>query len=102
MSGLHALGQVHVLSADDTDAVEAARCADRAVQFLASHDIAATPIALLRTSSADQLILEQSAALGAQLIVTGADGQSRWEEFLFGSATQRLLQESPVPLFLYH
>ena len=25
-----------------------------------------------------------------------------WQEFLLGSVTQRLLQDSPVPLFLYH
>lgn len=102
MSGLHALGDLHVLTADATDAVEAARVADRAVQFLSSHGIAATPTAVMHTGSIAQLILGQASALGAQLIVGGAYGRPRWQEFLLGSVTQRLLQESPVPLFLYH
>jgi nucleotide-binding universal stress UspA family protein len=72
------------------------------VQFLASHGIAATPTAVMHTGSVAQLILEQASALGAQLIVAGAFGRPRWQEFLLGSVTERLLEESTVPLFFYH
>jgi nucleotide-binding universal stress UspA family protein len=102
MSGLGALGDVHVLSADPTDPVEAARTADRAVQFLSSHGVAATPLARLHTGSAAQAILEQASALSAQLIVMGCYGRPRWEEFLIGSTTKSVIAESPVPVFLYH
>jgi nucleotide-binding universal stress UspA family protein len=102
MSGLHALGEVLVVSIDPLDAVDATRTADRAVQFLSSHGIAAKPVPLLHTESPARVILEQASSLTAQLIVMGAFGRPRLEEFLVGSTTKRLLDESQVPLFLYH
>jgi nucleotide-binding universal stress UspA family protein len=57
---------------------------------------------MLHTGSAAEAILERASALGAQMIVMGAYGRPRLEEFLIGSVTRRLLTESPAPLFLYH
>jgi nucleotide-binding universal stress UspA family protein len=48
------------------------------------------------------LILEQIALLKADYVVMGGFGHSRLVENIFGGVTERLLHESPVPLFLKH
>ena len=40
--------------------------------------------------------------LKAGLLVMGAYGQPVLREFFLGSVTRTILEESPVPLFLYH
>jgi nucleotide-binding universal stress UspA family protein len=102
MTGLYALGEVYVVSLDPTDHVAAARLADRGVQFLRSHDIPARPLVTQCAGRTGQAILQQASELGAQLIVMGAYGRPRIEEFLLGSVTRHLLKESQVPLFMYH
>jgi nucleotide-binding universal stress UspA family protein len=104
LSGLHALGDVHIVSVGpaEADSVEAARVADRAVQFLSWHGIPASPIPVAQSGSIAPVILEQVSALGAQLIVIGAYGGWQLKEYLLGSVVQQVLQESPVPVFSYH
>jgi nucleotide-binding universal stress UspA family protein len=92
---------VHVVCVHD-DRLEAARCADRAVEFLESHAIKAFPHPLSTATPPADAILDQAEMVGAGLIVMGAYGRSPLKEFFFGSVTRALLQESPVPLFLYH
>jgi nucleotide-binding universal stress UspA family protein len=92
---------VHVLTLHE-HRVEAARCADRAVQFLDAHEIRAKMHALEATAPPEHFILEQAAKLSAGLIVMGAYGQPTLREFFFGSVTDSLLKRSPVPLFVYH
>jgi nucleotide-binding universal stress UspA family protein len=48
------------------------------------------------------IILGEAQRLHAGVIVMGAFGQSRIREFFFGSLTKTVLQDSKVPLFLYH
>jgi nucleotide-binding universal stress UspA family protein len=48
------------------------------------------------------LILEQIGLLKADYVVMGGFGHSRFIESVFGGVTERLLHESPVPLFLKH
>lgn len=48
------------------------------------------------------LILEQIDLLKANYVVMGGFGHSRLVENIFGGVTERLLHESPVPLFLKH
>jgi nucleotide-binding universal stress UspA family protein len=99
--GLHRAQEVHVVCVD-TDRVEAARHAERAVEYLRFHDITAQMYALETSNSTAQVILEQARELNAGLVVMGAYGQPTLREFFFGSVTRTLLRESPVPLFLYH
>ena len=93
--------QVHVVCVHD-DRLEAARCADRAVEFLASHAIKAYPHPIATATPPAEVILDQAEMFGAGLVVMGAYGRSSLKEFFFGSVTRALLQESPAPLFLYH
>jgi nucleotide-binding universal stress UspA family protein len=99
--GLDASQPVHVVSVD-TDHAAAARCADRAIEFLRFHDLLASTHAVVTAAPPAQVILEQARQLNAGLLVLGAYGQSVVREFFFGSVTRTLLKESPVPLLLYH
>jgi len=47
-------------------------------------------------------ILDTAAELGADLIVMGVYGHSRWTERIVGGATRTVLTRSPVPLLMSH
>lgn len=92
---------IHVVSVH-AEHREAARCADRAVEFLGFHGIKAEPHALAGSENTPGLLLEQARRLDAGLVVMGAYGQPRWKELFFGSVTRTMLRESDLPLFLDH
>jgi nucleotide-binding universal stress UspA family protein len=84
------------------DPTEAAKCAQRAFEFLRFHDIAAHSRAIGTSDAPAQTILELVESLDAGLLVMGAYGQPTLKEFFFGSVTRTVLEQSPVPVFLYH
>ena len=100
-SGLALDEEVCVLSADD-DPEEAARQAERAVEFLRLHQIKAVRHALGPVDSRSRSILEEVRQRSARLLVMGAYGHCTVREFLLGSITKAVLKESPVPVFLCH
>jgi nucleotide-binding universal stress UspA family protein len=91
---------IHVISVH-ADQVEAARRADRAIDFLGFHGVQAQAHAIAGDSHPASII-EESRRLGAGLLVMGAYGQPVLREFFFGSTTQALVRETTIPLFLYH
>lgn len=99
--GLAAGRTVHVLSIDP-DQVTAARRADRAVEFLRSHELNAQPQAVASRSAIGPEILAQAARLRADLLVMGAYGSGTIKEFFFGSVTRHVLENSPVPVLVDH
>jgi nucleotide-binding universal stress UspA family protein len=100
-SGLAGSERVHVLTVHD-DRVEAARRAERAVEYLAFHGIAAERQVRATSGPVADALLEAAQSLDAGLVVMGACGQPAVKEFVFGSVTRRLLSDGPWPLFLYH
>jgi nucleotide-binding universal stress UspA family protein len=48
----------------------------------------------------DQVILEEARRLGADVIVMGSHGHSSVGELFVGSTAHRVVQRSPVPVFL--
>lgn len=52
-------------------------------------------------SIGDQL-LSRAADMGADLIVSGAYGHSRWKELVLGGVTRQLLETMPVPVLMSH
>lgn len=100
-TGLATGREVHVLSMHE-HRLEAARCADRAIQFLGAHEIQAQMHAIEASAPPEHFILEQAQKLSAGLIVMGAHGKTTLREFFFGSVTNSLLQKSAVPMFVYH
>lgn len=84
------------------DRQEAARCADRAVDFLGFHEVKAQLHAIGSTETPAAQLLKHARALDAGLVVMGAYGRSGWKELFFGSVTRAMLSDSNIPLFLYH
>jgi len=93
--------QVHVVSVH-ANHLQAARHADRAVEFLGFHEIEAQPHAIATSSAPASVIIEQAHQFGAQLVVMGAHRRPSLREFWCGSVTQTMLRAKKVALFLYH
>ena len=100
-SGLGRGARVHVLAVG-ADSQYATRHAERAIVFLASHGIDATPSVAVTSQSPAESIIERVESLDAGLLVMGAYGQPVLREFFIGSVTRTLLNESPVPIFCFH
>jgi|CXWL01.1.fsa_nt_gi nucleotide-binding universal stress UspA family protein len=47
-------------------------------------------------------LIEEAVSFDADMLVLGAYGHSRAQEFLFGGVTRELLAASPIPLFMAH
>ncbi|MGE5190976.1 MAG: universal stress protein [Deltaproteobacteria bacterium] len=99
--GMGRSGAVHLVCVHD-DQEEAARRAERAVEYLRLHEIAAHPQVVATSAPPARVILEKARAFDAGLLVMGAYGQPTLREFFFGSVTRTVLHECNVPVFLYH
>jgi nucleotide-binding universal stress UspA family protein len=101
-SGLHALGEIRVLSIDDKSSDLAAERAGRAVEYLGFHDVTATAQPMVSKTPVEHVIRDEAENWGAELVVMGAYGRATLTEFLLGSVTSKVLKESRTPLFLFH
>ncbi len=100
-TGLGELGKVHVLGVGP-NAITTSEHIDRACKFLRQHKLDTVVHAFSSSDPPEEVILEQARRLNAGLLVMGAYGQTVLREFFLGSVTRKMLDESPVPLFLYH
>jgi nucleotide-binding universal stress UspA family protein len=71
---------------------------------LARHDVKADVDQLegMENTAAGGQLLSQASKLGADLIVMGAYGHSRWRELVMGGATRSMLQSMAVPVLMSH
>ncbi len=76
--------------------------AQRARQFLASHQIEAEVEVITASGPPVPLILERVKELRAGLVVVGAYGQPVLREFVIGSVTRTILEACPVPIMAFH
>ncbi|MBM3620156.1 MAG: hypothetical protein FJX20_05645 [Alphaproteobacteria bacterium] len=74
----------------------------RACGLLELYGLAAEPNAITSGEDPATVVLREVADQGARMLVMGAYGNRGWREALFGSCTRRLLNASPVPLFIHH
>lgn len=74
----------------------------RLVTFLAARGVAATPRVLDGSGDAASLLLGAARDVGADLLVAGAFGHPRLQEFIFGGTTRNLLNNDGPSLFLSH
>ena len=79
-----------------------AKSAERAAEFLRLHEISAQAVAREFAGSVARSILDEVQRRNARLLVMGSRGHSALREFLFGSVTRAVLNDSPVPVFLCH
>ncbi len=100
-SGLAVDRQVRVVGAAE-QYVTATRRVDRAVDFLKRHGVAAKAVPITSAEEPAAVLLDHLALYPTGLLVMGTFGQNFLREVLFGSVTRRLLEQCPVPIFLYH
>jgi nucleotide-binding universal stress UspA family protein len=75
----------------------------RIVDFLGQRGVNARLQTLAGTHDAAALLLEAARTAGADLLVAGAFGHPRLQEFIFGGVTRNLLNAADAPpLFLSH
>jgi nucleotide-binding universal stress UspA family protein len=101
---LHEAKRVTVLEICENDQLEAGRLQlDDVVHYLARHRIKAEgrTETLVRGSGADQVV-EFAQNEDADLLVTGAYGHSRLNEWIFGGMTRDLLTSSPICCLMSH
>lgn len=72
------------------------------IEFLARHEIKATPRVIESNESPITLILDEMKAKAPRMLVMGAFGHGGWREMLLGSATVGLLGFSRAPIFVDH
>lgn len=100
-SGLARGQEVIILTANAVHA-EAARQAERAVDFLSHHAIRARAIPLQTPESPAMLILRYVELCRASLVVMGSFGKPAWKDLLLGSVTRTVVRECTAPVFLFH
>jgi nucleotide-binding universal stress UspA family protein len=75
----------------------------RLADFLAGRGVKARIEQLAGSGDAGPLLLEGARAIGAGMLVAGAFGHPRFQQFIFGGATRTLMQAETGPsLFLSH
>jgi nucleotide-binding universal stress UspA family protein len=76
---------------------------DRILRYLAGAAVPAEPMVVRARRDPAAVIVETARRLGARMLVAGAFGHTRLQRFLFGGATEVLLESPSVtPLFLSH
>lgn len=100
---LHNAGRVHLAVFRGEKEISAPDVKTPAIDFLASHGVE-TVAEEIETGgrSIGEAILDHAASIRADLIVLGAFGHSRFQEFLLGGATKALLDTSTIPLLMSH
>lgn len=96
--------EVHVLAIHEPEASEASTLAgaDDVVNWLARHGIHSVAIARPTFGSVGKSIDEAASELGADLVVSGAYGHSRFMEWLLGGVTQHLLRRAKTNVLFSH
>ena len=61
-----------------------------------------TPNLVAQSGHPDTAVKSYIAENDIDMLVMGADGKKSVCEFFVGSVTQHLIQETTIPLFLYH
>jgi nucleotide-binding universal stress UspA family protein len=100
-SGLAKGREVHVVTVADSH-LEAARTADRAVQFLSLHNMASRASPLESSDQPADTILDEVKRVNAELLVMGAYGKPTLQEFFLGTVTRLIVSRTTVPVFLDH
>lgn len=55
-----------------------------------------------KNETAEMKLLQEAAAIGADLMVMGGYGHSRLREFVFGGVTRSLSRDCPIPVLMSH
>jgi len=98
---LHAAGEVLVLEVEGGSVV--GPDAQDLQTYLTRHGISSQCKTVAQDGTeTGQVILDEAASFGADLIVKGAYTHSRLRQMIFGGATKHLLASSPIPVLMAH
>jgi nucleotide-binding universal stress UspA family protein len=100
-SGLGVGQSIHVVSCHADQGEAEANC-EAAGRFLLRHGLQAVVHPEKVDRRPETVLLDYAVRRRAGLLVVGAFGHSQVHEFLFGSTTQSLLRELPLPVMLDH
>jgi nucleotide-binding universal stress UspA family protein len=78
---------------DETDAAVLQRC----VAYLERHGVRKLETLAIKGPADRGQLLQAVKDAGADLLVAGAYGHPRWQEFLFGGFTRALFQDEDAP-----
>jgi len=93
---------VHVRGGSDIERLASERLRADAAAYLAAHGFARVTTTAIESSDPADRIIELAQGDRADLVVSGAYAKSGFRKMLFGSSATKLLEQSKVPLFLYH
>ena len=94
---------VHILSIYGEKGIDTSCTSTDLEKYLAAHKVKyVLDERVLKDGSIGDLIASSAAEFGADMIVMGAYGHSRFREFVLGGATAGMLSDPPLPVFLSH
>jgi nucleotide-binding universal stress UspA family protein len=99
--GLADGSKVHVVSVA-SDEAEAQQQASYATELFVKHGIEAIAHGIGSHAAPGDIVLAQAEVLRAGMVAFGASGQNALQSWILGSASSRLLDVCPCPLFVHH
>lgn len=99
--GLDRLGPVHVLAVEDKQS-DAEEHVNRAATYLRNRQVEVTTHPVVSKTSVGEVILDKAREVKAGLLVMGCYGHSALRDFFVGSVTRTILNESPIPMMMWH
>ncbi len=98
---LHGAGDVLVLEVDG-GSVPGPDAQDLRT-YLTRHGISSQSKTVAQVGAeTGQIVLDEAASFGADLIIKGAYTHSRLRQMIFGGATKHLLAAAPIPVLMAH
>ncbi len=98
---LHAAGEILVLEVEGGSVL--GPDAQDLRTYLTRHGISSQSKTLAQDGAeTGQVILDEAASFGADLIIKGAYTHSRLRQMIFGGATKLLLAAAPIPVLMAH
>lgn len=101
LMGLAKDKEVHIVSVNKYEEESKNNC-QQIIRLANAYGISMTAHPIGSRKNVADIILEKAAQINAFTIVVGSFGQSAFTEVLFGSVTQKLLEKTKHPLFIYH
>jgi len=100
---LELANKVHIVTVVNEKALDTRRSGEELAKNLARHGIDAVLDKVDAKGRPIGEVLESfTSSQGADLLVMGAYGHSKWREFVLGGATRSLLSKPPLPILLSH
>ncbi len=93
---------VHVRGSSDAERYASERLREDAEAYLRAHGFERVTSTGIESSDPSERICELAQGDRADLVVSGAFAKSGFRKMIFGSSATKLLEQSKVPLFLYH